>query len=292
MAPYQVKGGSKPTSQYLAGDKVLTGRVEKQQNGSQPPNAFLSALTFRPKNQAVTAALADQINQDSLITNPPSTAQTVTGLPKSEEDSRFSLQEAIPKSGLRFPGEQKGKRPILGKWKVENMVAEALCADMNIVHKRHAQSVISPIFHQAAELIIKERYLGGLVRHEDITNEEGRHIWKLFLAKLRTVSNRKWPHRLSENHFIKFFSALAEARWMGIYQPKPDQREAGLLVQSITRFLDAAHEAGIPWSKGGDAFSDDDDDVDAKVDDDGDVDVDVDDDVDIDMDDDEYYDEE
>lgn len=289
MAPYQVKGDCKPTGQHLAGDKVLTGRVEKQQNGSQPPNALLGALTFRPKNQTVTAALTDQINQESLIANPPSTTQTVTGLPEHEEDSRFSLQEAIPKAGLRFPGEQKGKRPILGKWKVENMVAEALCADMNIVHKRHAQSVISPIFHQAAELIIKDRYLGGLVRHEDITDEEGRGIWKRFLAKLRTVSNRKWPQRLSQNHFIKFFSALAEARWMGIHQPKPDQREAGLLVQSITRFLDAAQEAGIPWSKGGDAFSDDDDD--ANVDDDGDVDVDVDDDVDIDMDD-ECYDEE
>lgn len=289
MAPYQVKGDSKPTDQPLAGDKVLTGRVEKQQNGSQPPNAFLGALTFRPKNQTVTAALTDQINQESLITKPPSTTQTITRLPESE-DSRFSLQDAIPKSGLRFPGEQKGKRPILGKWKVENMVAEALCADMNIVHKRHAQSIISPIFHQAAELIIKDRYLGGLVRHEDVTDEEGRHIWKLFMAKLWVVSNRKWPHRLSQNHFIKFFSALAEARWMCIHQPKPDQRDLGLLVQSITRFLDAADEAGLPWSKGGDAFSDDDDDT--NVNDDGGVDVDVDDDVDIDMEDDECYDEE
>lgn len=266
MAPYQMKATSKPKFQPLGGGKVLTGRVEKQ---GKAMRASHSVLASRPKNDSSITALADRVEQISLVADPSSeiesprtseasnTAEAVDDLPMEGENSPFNLQDAIPKSGLRFPGEEKGKRLILGRWQAENRVAEALYADMPVIHKRHAQGVISPIFHQATEML-DQGYMGGLARHEDITQEEGSEMWKRFLGKLWVDSNKKWPHKLSQPQFTKFFSALAEARWTDIYQPKPGGRDPGLLVQHISLFLDAAERAGFPWANGGEVFSDED----------------------------------
>lgn len=265
MAPSQIKASSKVNSQPEAGTKVLSGRIEKQekhgaQQLKQTVSASTSVLILRPKNEAFNTALTDRVNQESLVTNPATEIQTADGL-SEEEDSPFNLQEAIPKSGLRFPGEKKGKRPILGKWKAENRVVEALYTDMTIIHKRHAQGVISPIFHQAAEML-DNGYMWGLARHEDITQEEASDIWKRFLGKLWVDSNKRWPHKLSQYQFIRFFSALAEARWTEIHQPKTDGEKPGLLVHHISMFLEAAERAGFQWANGGDVFSDGDDDDD------------------------------
>lgn len=265
MAPYQMKATSKPNFQPLAGKKVLAGRIEKQekkrsQQIKKTTYALHSVLTYRPKKDAFNTALADQVKQESLATNPSSETQA-TVCPPEEEDDLFNLQDAIPKVGLRFPGEKKGKRPILGGWGAENRVVEALHADMKVIHKRHAQGVISPIFHQAAEML-DEGYIWGLARREDITAEEGSDIWKRFLGKLWVDSNKKWARKLSQHQFTKFFSALAEARWAEIHQPKNDGEEHGLLVRHISMFLDAAERAGFPWANGGDVFSDGDDDDD------------------------------
>lgn len=93
------------------------------------------------------------MKQQSRVTDPPSGPQTTVSQPEDEEDYPFNLQDAIPKAGLRLPGEKNGKRPIPGRWGAENRVVEALHADMNIIHKLHAQSVVSPIFHHAAKMI-------------------------------------------------------------------------------------------------------------------------------------------
>lgn len=262
MAPYQMKATSKPKFQPLAGKKVLAGRIEKQEkHGTQKAKkttyALHSVLTFRPKKEAFNTALADQVKQESVIADPPSAIETAESLPEEEVDSPFNLQDAIPKSGLRFPGEKKGKRSILGRWKAENRVVEALHADMEIINKRHAQGIISPIFYQAAGMLDKG-YIWGLVRYEDTTQEEGSDIWKRFLGKLWADSIKKWPHKLSQAQFTKFFSALAEARWAEIHQPKNDGEDPGLLVQNISLFLEAAERSGFPWANGGDIFSDDD----------------------------------
>lgn len=249
-----MKANSKANSQQNAGTKILSGRIEKQEKHS-----LNSVLTFRPKNEAFNSALSDRVNQESLVNKPQSATQTVDGLPHDEEGSNFNLQDAIPKCGLRFPDEKKGKRPILGRWEAENRVVQALHADMEIIHKQYAQNVISPVFHQAAEMI-EDGYLWGLVRHEEITQEEASDIWKRFLAKLWVDSNKKWPHKLSQHQFAKFFSALAEARWTEIHQPKTDGEKRGLLVHHISMFLEAAERAGFPWANGGDVFSDSDDD--------------------------------
>lgn len=245
-----MKASSKAKSQPEAGTKVLSGRIEKREKTISASNIVLA---LRPKNEAFNTALNDRVNQESLVTN--------TATLSEDENSPFNLQEAIPKSGLRFPGEMKGKRPILGKWKAENRVVEALYTDMTIIHKRHAQGVISPVFYQAAEMI-EDGYLWGLARHEDITQEEASDIWKRFLAKLWVDSKKKWPRRLSQHQFAKFFSALAEARWTEIHQPKTDGEKPGLLVHHISMFLEAAENAGFPWANGGDVFSDSDDDED------------------------------
>ncbi|KAK7716918.1 hypothetical protein SLS64_002472 [Diaporthe eres] len=273
MAPYQMKATSKAKFQPLARRRTLAGRIEKQEKPSgqqvkKKPLAFLRTLTFRPKKDSsenaptnqvkqdsFTKALADRIDEESLVTNPQApTANTVC--PAENKDRPFKLREAIPRSGFRFPGEKKSRRPVLGRWKAENTVARALHADMGIIHKRHAQGVISPVFHQAAEMI-EGGYLQGLARHEDITEEEGSDIWKRFLGKLWVDSVKKWPHRLSQHQFANFFSALTEARWAEIQQPKNDGEAPGLLVRHISMFLEAAERAGFPWAKGGDTFSDD-----------------------------------
>lgn len=248
-----MKASSKANSQPEAGTKVLSGRIEKQEKHS-----LNSVLTFRPKNEAFNSALSDRVNQESLVTKPQSATQTADGLPHDEEDSSFNLQDAIPKCGLRFPDEKKGKRPILGRWEAENRVVQALHADMEIIHKQYAQGIISPVFYQAAQMI-EDGYLWGLVRHEEITEEESSNVWKRFLAKLWVDSNKKWPRRLSQLQFAKFFSALAEARWAGIHQPKTGENEPGLLAQNISMFLDTAERVGFPWANGGDIFSDEDD---------------------------------
>lgn len=263
MAPSQMKAGSKANSKPEAGTKVLSGRIEKQEKTISASNRVLA---LRPKNGAFNTALNDCVNQESLFTNPATATQMADVLPE-EENSPFNLQEAIPKSGLRFPGEKKGKRPILGKWKAENRVVEALYTDMTIIHKRHAQGVISPIFHQAAEML-DNGYMWGLARHEDITGEEASDIWKRFLGKLWVDSNKRWPQKLSQHQFTKFFSALAEARWTEIHQPKTDGEKPGLLVHHISMFLEAAERAGFQWANGGDVFSDSDSDGDDDDDDD------------------------
>lgn len=243
MAPSQKKANSQPE----AGTKVLSGRIEKQE---KTISASTSVLALRPKNEAFNTALNDRVNQESLVTN-------TTTLPE-DEDSNFNLQDAIPKCGFRFPDEKKGKRPILGRWEAENRVVQALHADMEIIHKNYAQGVISPVFYQAAQMI-EGGYLGGLVRHEEITDEESSTIWKRFLAKLWVDSQKKWPRRLSQLQFAKFFSALAEARWAGIHLPKTGESEPGLLAQNISKFLETAESFGFPWANGGDIFSDEDD---------------------------------
>lgn len=263
MVPSQIKASSKAKSQPEAGKKVLSGRIEKQekrgtQQFKQTTNSFNSVLAFRPKNEAFNTALTDRVNQESLITNPQSIAQTADRMPHDEENSSFNLQDAIPKCGFRFPDEKKGKRPILGRWEAENRVVQALYADMEIIHKNYAQSVISPVFYQAAQMI-EDGYLWGLVRHEEITDEESSTIWKRFLAKLWVDSSKKWPRRLSQLQFAKFFSALAEARWAGIHLPKTGESEPGLLAQNISMFLETAERVGFPWANGGDIFSDEDD---------------------------------
>lgn len=269
MAPYQMKATSQPKFKPLARRRTLAGRIEK--SGAQQVKkslALLRTFTFRPKKDSsentptdqvkqdsFEKALADRVNEESLVTNPQA-ASANTVFPAENNDRPFRLRDAIPRAGLRFPGEKKGNRPIIGKWKAENRVARALHADMGIIHKRHAQGVISPVFHQAAEMI-EGGYLQGLARHEDITEEEGSDIWKRFLGKLWVDSVKKWPHRLSQHQFTKFFSALAEARWAEIHQPKNDGEPHGLLVRHISMFLEAADRAGFPWANGGDVFSDD-----------------------------------
>jgi len=217
-----------------------------------------NALADHAMQDTVDTALTDQVNEESLVTNPPSVTEAPV-LVTEEMNKPFKLDEAIPKAGLRFLGEWDGrKRSIMGRWTSENEVAAALHADMAIIHKRHAQGVISPIFHQAAKML-EDGYMWGLARHEDITEEEARDNWKRFLGRLWADSVRKWPGRLSQKRFSHFFSALAEARWAGIHQPNIDARQPGLLVQHISLFLDAADRAGFPWAIGGNVFNDDDD---------------------------------
>lgn len=275
MAPYQMKATSKAKFQPLARRRTLAGRIEKQEKpGAQQVKkkslSFLRTLAFHPKKDSsenaptnpvkqdsFKQALADRINEESLNTNTQTPTANAVCLAENK-DRPFRLRDAIPRCGFRFPGEKKGLRPVLGRWKAENTVARALHADMGIIHKRHAQGVISPIFHQAAEMI-EDGYLQGLAIHEDITVEEGSDIWKRFLGKLWVDSVKKWPRRLSQHQFANFFSALTEARWAEIQQPKTDGEAPGLLVQHISMFLEAAERAGFPWAKGGDIFSDDDD---------------------------------
>ncbi|KAH8771137.1 hypothetical protein F5883DRAFT_551872 [Diaporthe sp. PMI_573] len=259
MAPAHFKS-SKPKFQPRAGTKVLAGRIEKKasKQSNLTVHTFATVLTIRTRNDAtndaptdhamqdtVDTALTGQVNEESLVTNPPSATEAPV-LATKEMNKPFKLDEAIPKAGLRFLGEWDGrKRSIMGRWTSENEVAKALHADMAIIHKRHAQGVISPIFHQAAKML-EDGYMWGLARHEDITEEEARDNWKRFLGRLWADSVRKWPGRLSQKRFAHFFSALAEARWAGIHQPKIDAREPGLLVQHISLFLDAADRAVSP----------------------------------------------
>lgn len=257
MAPSQMKETAKPNVQTLAG-KTIAGRIEKK------PPAFFVTLAIRNKNESFENALNDHVKQESLVTNPPSATQTAVSLSRDEEDSPFNLDDAIPRAGLRFPGEKKGKRPILGRWSAENRVVEALRADMKVIHKRHVQGIISPIFHQAAKMA-ENGYMWDLAGREDVTEEEGTEIWKRFLGKLWADSTRRWPRKLSQYQFTKFFSALAEARWAEIHEPKNDGQEPGLLVKHISMFLDAAEMAGFPWANGGGVFSDEDEDYDDDV---------------------------
>lgn len=266
MAPPHLKA-SKPKFQPRAGSKVLVGRIEKQL-AKMTLHTSSTVLTIRPKNPSTSGpgdqvkqdplktALTDRVNEESLVTNPPSATPAPDFLPP-QTDTPFKLCEAIPKAGFRFSGEERGRRSILGRSNAENRVAIALHADMAVIHKRHAQGVISPIFHQAAEMV-RDGYIWELARREDTTAEEARDIWKRFLARLWVSSVKKWPRRLSRNRFSHFFSALAEARWACIHQPKSDGKEPGLLVQHISLFLEAAEEAGFPWAHGGDVFSEDD----------------------------------
>lgn len=266
MTPPHLKA-SKPSFQPRAGSKVLVGRIEKQLS-KMTLNTYSTALTIRPKNPSTNGpadqmkqdslkdALIDRVNEQSLVTNPASTTQAPILVP-TQTDTPFHLYDAIPKAGLRFRGEEKGRHSILGRSNADSRVAKALHADMTIIHKRHAQGVISPVFHQAAEMI-KSGDIWELARREDATAEEARDIWERFLVRLRADSVKKWPRKLSRKKFSHFFSALAEARWAGIHQPKVDRREPGLLVQHISLFLEAAEEAGFPWAHGGDVFSDDD----------------------------------
>lgn len=62
-----------------------------------------------------------------------------------------------------------------------------------------------------------------------------------FLLADHGVSNR-----LSQLQFAKFFSALAEARWAGIHQPKTGENEPGLLAHNISMFLETAERVGFP----------------------------------------------
>lgn len=268
MAPPHLKA-SKPKFQPRAGSKVLVGRIEKQL-AKMTLNTHSTILTIRPKNPSTNGpgdqvkqdpledALTDRVNELSLVTNPPIANPAPVFLPP-QTDRPFKLSDAIPKSGLRFPSEQKGKRSILGRFKSDNRVAQALHADMGIIHKRHAQGVISPIFHQAAEMV-RNGYMWGLASRKDATAEEAKDMWKRFLGRLWVDSVKKWPRRLSQQQFAHFFSTLAEARWAEIHQPKSDSRfrEPGLLVQHISLFLEAAEEDGFPWANGGDVFSDSD----------------------------------
>lgn len=277
MAPPCMKS-SRPKFQPRVGGRILTGRIEKQKGhvnrqSTLAMHTFSAVLTIRTKNDAtnnaptdqarqdtVDTVMTDQVNEESLVTDTPSVTEAPVPHPPEETRKPFKLHEAIPKAGLRFPGEGEGrKRSILGRWTSENRVAQALHADMIVIHKRHTQGVISPIFHQAAEML-EGGYMSGLARHEDITADEARDIWKRFPGKLWVDSVRKWPRKLSQRQFIQFFSALAEARWAEIIQPKMDAQEPGILIRYISLFLDVADRAGFPWANGGDVFNDEDDD--------------------------------
>jgi hypothetical protein len=195
MAPAHFKS-SKPKFQPRAGTKVLAGKIEKKasKQSNLTVHTFATVLTIRTRNDAtndaptdhamqdtvdnavtdhamqdtVDTALTGQVNEESLVTNPPSATEAPVLVTK-EMNKPFKLDEAIPKAGLRFLGEWDGrKRSIMGRWTSENEVAKALHADMAIIHKRHAQGVISPIFHQAAKML-EDGYMWGLARHEDIT---------------------------------------------------------------------------------------------------------------------------
>lgn len=279
MAPYQMKVASKPKFQPVAGRTTLSGRITKQDRyASQKSHSFLSALTFRPKqdslvvqtqieNQAnefptqdadsVNGALTFPVEQNPTLANFSFAAQATNFL--LEKKCPFKLCEAILKAGLRFPGETKGKRSILGKLENENKVAWAPCVDMDHIDdvddidKNLVQKVVSPVFCKAAEMI-ENGYLWGLARREDITRGEGRRIWKRFLAKLWVESPMKWPQRLTQKQFSQFVSSLAEAHWAWTLQPRTDGREHGLLAKQISLFLQAADEADFPWANGGDVF--------------------------------------
>ncbi|KAG6368660.1 hypothetical protein INS49_002873 [Diaporthe citri] len=243
MAPYQMSVTSQAKFKPLARRRTLAGRIEKQEKpGAQQvkkkPLAFLKTLAFRPKKDpsenaptdqvkqdSFKKALADRVDEESLVTNTQTPAAANTVCLAENKDRPFRLHDAIPRSGLRFPGEKEGNRPIIGKWKAEN------------------KGVVSPVFHQAAEMI-EGGYLQGLTRHEDITEEGGSDIWKRFLGKLWVDSIKKWA---------------AQVVPAPVHQPKNDGEPPGLLVRHISMFLEAAERAGSPWAKGGDVFSDDDD---------------------------------
>ncbi|KAJ0122300.1 hypothetical protein J7T55_002813 [Diaporthe amygdali] len=276
-----MKAASKPKFQPVAGRTTLSGRITKQDRyASQKSHSFLSALTFRPKQDSpvVQTQIANQANEcpsqnaDSPNNTLPSPVkqvspivdlsvamQAINLLSETKKKYPFKLRKAIPKAGFRFPGETKGKRSILGRWENENKVAWALCADMNHIDdmenidKNVVQKVVSPVFYKAAEMI-ENGYLWGLTRREDITRGEGRRIWKRFLAKLWVESPMKWPQRLTQKQFSQFVSSLAEAHWAWILQPRTDGREHGLLAKQISLFLQAADEADFPWANGGDVF--------------------------------------
>lgn len=274
MAPYQMKATSKAKFQPRARRRTLAGRIEKQEKaGPQQVKkkslAFLRTLAFHPKKDSsenvptdqvkqdsFKKALADRVNEEALVSN-TQTPTADTACPAENEDHPFKLRDGIPKAGLRFAGEWKGKRTILGNWKKEDKVAQALCADMKVIHKRNVQGVISPVFHQAAEML-DNGYMWGLAMREDITEEETRGFWERFLGKLWVDSAMKWPRKLSQAQFSRFICVLAEARWSEIHVPKTHGREPGLLIRHISLFLEAAERAGFPWAGAGEiSFGDD-----------------------------------
>ncbi|KAI7779811.1 hypothetical protein LA080_000309 [Diaporthe eres] len=260
MAPYQMKATSKAKFQPRARRRTLAGRIEKQEKaGAQQVKkkslAFLRTLAFHPKKDSsenvptdqvkqdsFKKALADRVNEEALVSN-TQTPTADTACPAENEDHPFKLRD--------------GKRTILGSWKKEDKVAQALCADMKVIHKRNVQGVISPVFHQAAEML-DNGYMWGLAMREDITEEETRGFWERFLGKLWVDSAMKWPRKLSQAQFSRFICVLAEARWSEIHVPKTHGREPGLLIRHISLFLEAAERAGFPWAGAGEiSFGDD-----------------------------------
>jgi hypothetical protein len=161
------------------------------------------APTDQVNGGTVDPTLTNQANEESHVTEPPNVTEAPVLL-QQETDKHFKLTEAIPSAGFRFPAEYKGKSTIQGRFKYDNRVARALHADMKIIHKRHVQAVISPVFHQAADLV-KSGYMWQMARREDVTQEEGRDLWERFLGKLRVhIHCRKWPLKLSEAQFSHF----------------------------------------------------------------------------------------
>lgn len=130
MAPYQMKANSKPKFKPLARRRTIAGRIEKQekngiQNSKNKTLEFLRTLSVRTKKDCPNApasqvkqeplkpALSDRVNEESLVTNPP-TPTVNAACPPQNNKRLFKLRKAIPKAGLRFPGEWEGKRSILG----------------------------------------------------------------------------------------------------------------------------------------------------------------------------------
>lgn len=220
----------------------------------------LSLITDVVMQNSPETTLVDQVSEQSPTTDATSATQTADDeeepLPVLVE-KRFNLQDAIPKNGLQFRWEIKGKRAILGRWKAENAVAKALYSDMDIIHKAKAQGVISPVIHQATKMIECGTLHEISARIGNGTDAEGDQVWNLFLGRLWANSCKKWPRRLSRKQFINFFSTLVEARWTEIVCPKLACGEKpGLLVQHLSLFLDAANAQEFSWANGGDILND------------------------------------
>lgn len=206
----------------------------------------------------------------------------------------FKLKSAIPKVDMRFPDDKDHKYKILGRQHRDAEVVWALCADMEERDKNLVQNLVSPVFHKAA-MMIEGGALRALVGNRDVKKVDGAMIWARFLAQLQSESPKKWPGRLSIERFSQFISALAEARWWEIHQPKNDGRKHGLLVQHISMFLAAAEDARFPWAHGGHVFynvDEDEEDHDYDLDGTGDYEMDLNEDDEVDVDEDDEVDQE
>ncbi|KAG8159856.1 hypothetical protein KVR01_010493 [Diaporthe batatas] len=202
---------------------------------------------------------------DSVMGNPPVASATsathAAGDENEEEDEHvdkpFKLGDGIPKAGFQFRKEGPRGRSILGRFETENIVVEALYPDMDIIHKSKAQGVISPVFHEAANMVEDGIIEEHLVRIGKLVPGHSRRIWRWFFGRLWVDSKSKWPRRLSQQQFIHFVSCLAEARWREENSPKnPNGEKPGLLAQNVSLFLNVAEEKGFAWSNGGEAFGD------------------------------------